>query len=256
LGKLVINSVQLNDFIKSIPYFHKKYYVDKIVLFGYYLQKKEGYDNFTVEDITECFSKTATPKPKNFTDLFIKIQAVNRIVPEKEGWVLSGLEIDNVEQDELGYLPLLAIKEELKNLLKKIPNINQKFINEIWGCLQVQAWRGSIVLTWILIMECLQKIVLVDHLEKFNEILSETKRYNDTQVDKIEDFEEVRDIDFLRTIRTIGMVTNSQYNILEFRLKERNRYAHPTNLEITDTISIAFIEDLVNNICLKINLKE
>jgi len=243
----------LKGFIKNIEYFQKKHFVDKIVLFGYYLQKKEGQDHFTIHDIEKCFSIVASHKPKNFADLFDRLEKVNRMIEEKEGWMISGLESDVIEQDELGTLPIVSIKDELKKLLGQLPAEQQKFGNEIIGCLQVQAWRGAIVLTWILIIEHLQKIVLSDYLEKFNEILSETKLYKDTTVSKIEDFEEIKDQHFIVTIRTCGMLSGSQYNILDTRLKERNRYAHPTNLEVTDTITIAFIEDLINNILFKVN---
>lgn len=250
---MVKNPKELCDFVKEIEYFHKKRFVDRIVLFGYYLQKKEDCDYFTIEDIEECFRKAASSKPQNFTDLFKKLASANKIIEEDKGWVLSGLEIDNIEQNELEKLPIISIKAELRSLPEKFPEAQQKFINEILGCLQVQAWRGAIVLTWILTMEHLQKIVLNEHIEKFNEILQSTKRYKDTKISKIEDFEEIKDYDFLLTIKTCGMISGSQYNILDTRLKERNRYAHPTNLEVTDTITIAFIEDLINNILLKVN---
>ena len=41
---MAINSEELCIFIKGIPYFQKKYFVDKIILCGYYLQKKEIFD--------------------------------------------------------------------------------------------------------------------------------------------------------------------------------------------------------------------
>lgn len=255
MGKLVKNPTELCAFVKSISLFHKKYFVDRIVLFGYYLQKKENYDYFKIGDIEECFGIAASPKPANLTDLLNKLKAVNRILEKNEGWVLSGMEIDNIEQDVLEQLPLISIKEELFSLPEKFPQVQQKFINEILGCLQVQAWRGAIVLTWILTIDHLQKIIFSKHLEKFNEILNETKLYKDTSINQIEDFEEIKDTDFLLTVRSCGVISGSQYNILETRLKERNRYAHPTNLEITDTIAIAFLEDLINNIILKKELK-
>ena len=249
----MINSKELCVFVKSIPHFQKKYFVDKIVLFGYFLQKKENQDFFTIENIEECFLTAASPKPTNFSDLFKKLSKVNRIIPKGKGWILSGLEEENIEENELQLISLISIKDELRILPNKFPEVQQKFVNEILGCLQVQAWRGAIVLTWILTIEHLQKFTLSDYLEKFNEILSETKAYKDVQIHQIEDFEEIKDIDFLRTIRTCGMISGSQYNILETRLNERNRYAHPTNLEITDTIVIAFVEDLISNIILKTN---
>lgn len=252
---MTINSKELCIFIKGITYFQKKYFVDKIALFGYYLQKKEKMPFFTIENIKECFLGAASPTPKNFTDLFTKLQEVGRIMPKEEGWILSGTEEEDIEQNTLGGLPIVSIKDELRSLPEKLPEVQQKFVNEILGCLQVQAWRGVIVLTWILTLDHLQRIILSENLEKFNEILSETKLYKDISVNQIEDFEEIKDLDLLRTIRSCGMISNSQYNILDTRLKERNRYAHPTNLEITNTIAVAFLEDLINNIILKIDSK-
>ena len=253
---MVENYEELCAFVKSIPSFHKKYFVDRIVLFGYYLQKKENLEFFTIENIKECFTIAASPHPKNFADLFSKLEDVNRIIPKDKGWGLSGIEEETVEENILGGVPMVSIKDELRSLPEKLTEVQQKFVNEILGCLQVQAWRGAIVLTWILTMEHLQKIVLSDHLEKFNEILSETKLYKNISVEQIEDFEEIKDNDFLLTVRSCGMISSSQYNILDARLKERNRYAHPTNLEITDTITIAFLEDLLHNIILKISSKD
>jgi hypothetical protein len=240
--------------VKNIPYFRKKYFVDQIVLFGYYLQKKENYDSFSIKNIEECFSLSASPSPTNFSDLFKRLSKVNRIIPKNNTWVLSGLEEENIEENELGLRSLTTVKDELRTLPEKFPDVQQKFVNEILGCLQVQAWRGVIVLTWILTIDHLQKIILSNNLEKFNEILSETRAYHDTVITQIEDFEKMKDIDFLRTVKTCGIISGSQFNILETRLKERNRYAHPTNLEITDTIATAFLEDLINNIILKITL--
>ena len=250
----MVKSDELKNFIKNFSYFHKRYHVEKIVIFGYYLQKKEGYDCFSIEDISKCFSETSSPKPTNFTDLFNKLETVKKIIKDNDCWKLSGLEEENIEQDELGGLPLVTIKEELKTLLKKLPEPQQKFGNEILGCLQVQAWRGAIVLTWILAVSHLQKIVLEKFLETFNEILGGTRLYRNLTVSKIEDFEQIKDYDFLLTVKTCGTVSGSQFAILENRLKERNRYAHPTNLEITDTIAMAFIEDLVNNVLLKVTV--
>lgn len=250
------NHKQLSDFITNIADFNRKLFTEKIILFGYYLQKKESCKCFTIDDIKECFSATSSPKPTNFTDLFNKLEETDRIIKEDNCWILSGLEIQRIEQHELGSLPMISIKDELKTLPDKFPEVQQKFVNEILGCLQVQAWRGAIVLTWILIIEHLQKIVLTDYLEKFNEILNGTKLYKNFTVGKIEDFEEIKDNDFLITIKTCGMLSRSQHTILETRLKERNRYAHPTNLEITDTITIAFIEDLIHNILFKVKSRE
>jgi hypothetical protein len=131
--------------------------------------------------------------------------------------------------------------------------IQSKYVDEILACIQVKAWRAAIVMTWILTLDHLQRFILFNHLEKFNEILKENKNYVNFEVENIGDFEEIKDSDFLRVIRTCSIVTSNQLKILEKRLDERNSYAHPTDLELTDTITMAFIEDLIGNVILKIS---
>ena len=53
-------------------------------------------------------------------------------------------------------------------------------------------------------------------------------------------------------LRTCGIIGSSQLKKLENRLDDRNAYAHPTDLKLTDTMAISFIEDLIHNIILKI----
>ena len=112
---------------------------------------------------------------------------------------------------------------------------------------------AGIVMTWILTLDHLQRVILSNHLDTFNEILQGNKNYENFKVENIGDFEEIKDSDFLRVVRTCGIITSSQLKILEKRLDERNSYAHPTDLELTDTMTIAFIEDLIGNIILKIS---
>ena len=48
--EIIMDSIKLCDFINGISYFYKKYYVDQIVLLGYYLQKKENFEYFIASE--------------------------------------------------------------------------------------------------------------------------------------------------------------------------------------------------------------
>lgn len=247
-----VESVELKEFIGNIRDFYTVTHPEKILIFGYYLQKKKNKTCFNIDDIKSCYDVIAVKQPQNFSDFMLKLGKSGRIIIQKNCFVISGPEESRIESDVLGSLPIISLKEELRILPQQISTLHQKFINEILGCIQVKAWRGAIVLTWILALDHLQEVTFTNHLDKFNEIIHETSLYKKLTIEKIEDFEEIKDFDFLLTIRTCGIISGSQFNILETRLKERNRYAHPTNLELTDTMVTSFIEDLLHNIVSKI----
>lgn len=246
-------TLDLKGFVNQVQNFYTKSHSEKILIFGYYLQKKKNIPCFTIGDIKNCYTLTAIKQPQNFSDFFIKLTKSGKLVPQNDCYVVSAIEELRIENDMLGLLPIISLKKDLRELPKQFPLLQEKFVNEILGCIQVQAWRGAIVLSWLLTMDHLQRIVLSNYLDKFNEIIHETQLYKKLTILKIEDFEEIKDFDFLLTIRTCGMISGSQFNILETRLKERNRYAHPTNLEITDTMVTSFVEDLLYNIVNKVN---
>lgn len=248
-----MNHDQINSFIKQIQDFYDLSHSEKTIIFGYYLQFKENYDCFITKDILSCYSHTSTPNPKNISDTFKKLTNFNRFILKGNCYVISGPEIQRIEKDVLGGKPLITIKDELHTLPSKMPDpVQSKYVEDILGCIQVKAWRASIVMTWILTLDHLQRFILSNKLDTFNEILKRNKNYANFKVENIGDFEEIKDSDFLRVIRTCGIVTNSQLKILVKRLDERNSYAHPTDLELTDTMTISFIEDLIHNIILKI----
>lgn len=249
-----MNHDKINEFIKQVQNFYDLSHSGRTLLFGYYLQFKENYDCFNPKDILSCYSHTSTPPPSNIFDVLFKLAKAKKIIIRKDCSIISGQEIQKIEEEILGVKPLISIKDELNELPSKMPDpIQSKYVEEILGCIQVKAWRAAIVMTWILTLDHLQRFILFNQLEKFNEILKENKNYVNFEVENIGDFEEIKDSDFLRVIRTCSIVTSSQLKILEKRLDERNSYAHPTDLELTDTITMAFIEDLIGNVILKIS---
>lgn len=244
---------KIKSFVKQIQDFYDYPHPDKILMFGYYLQNKETYDCFTGKDILKCYSVTSTPKPKNITDSLNKLSEANRIIKENDCYVVAGLEVQNLEENILGGKPLISIKDELKELPSKMPEPEQsEYVEDILGCLQVKAWRAAIVMTWILTLDHLQRYVLANKKDEFNSILQSNHIYRNTTVNEIRDFENIKDSDFIVVLRTCGIIGSSQLKKLKNRLDDRNAYAHPTDLKLTDTMAISFIEDLIHNIILKI----
>jgi len=195
---------------------------------------------------------------KNVSNFLKELKDNKKILPiatNSKKYFLSEKEKDRIKQDYLGNPATISIKEDLTDLLKQASAPEQsEFINEILNCLHVKAWRGAIVLTWIFTMDHLQKVVLNTHLGSFNSVNSGTKLYKNLLVTSQVDFEDMKEADFLKTIRSCGVINSTKLKLLENELDARNRYAHPSDVDITETITISFIENLIKNIVLKIPL--
>ncbi|MCH7561143.1 MAG: hypothetical protein IIC67_07235, partial [Thaumarchaeota archaeon] len=62
----------------------------------------------------------------------------------------------------------------------------------------------------------------------------------------------IKETDFLAILKNIGSLSKTRHKLLEEKLGIRNTYAHPSSLTLTETKTISFIEDLINDIITKI----
>lgn len=127
------------------------------------------------------------------------------------------------------------------------------FFKEALDCLGVKAWRAVIVLVWIITMDHLQNYVMNKKLREFNNVLSTPPGYKKIKpVVNKEDFEEIKESDFIHVLRTAKIISKNQNKILEQRLDFRNTYAHASSQTLHETTATSFVEDLIDNIVLKI----
>ncbi|MDI6698627.1 MAG: nucleotidyl transferase AbiEii/AbiGii toxin family protein [Candidatus Saccharicenans sp.] len=92
--------LSLGEFLKQK---NPKSHGDKMLMFGYYLEKIKGYESFNIDDIEKCYQDVRLPKTKNFSPYIIQLIREEKIMESeqkkdnKKAWVLTKDGIEYVE---------------------------------------------------------------------------------------------------------------------------------------------------------------
>lgn len=245
-----MNKEKLKKFVKSIPDFSELLLEDQIVYFGYYLENQEKLESFKHLNIDECFLNTSLPKPLNIISRLKKLVAKpkKRLIVYKGGYRVSyneGIKLDEIVKGDIPYLSISKTLNDLPKVLSK--SAEQSLLREAIKCYRIKAWRAVLVLVWILTMDHMQDYIIKNKLKKFNVALQANPKYH-CQITKKEDFEAVKESDFILVLRQTNLISKNQKKILDNKLDIRNSYAHPSTLTLNQSKTLDFIEDLINNV--------
>ena len=149
------------------------------------------------------------------------------------------------------------VNKDLRELLTHLTNpAENEFLKEAIDCFEISAYRASIVMVWNLTVDHLFAFILKHKLSEFNSALAlnTDKRIKITSVTNRDDFSEIPENKFIEFCRTAKIISNDIRKILDTKLGIRNTYAHPSNLKVSESKAIEFIDDLVTNVILKFKL--
>lgn len=249
-----MNKEKLKSFVNRIEDFHNLIHSDKITVFGYYLQENLRYESFNHKNIEECYDALDLPRPTNIPSRLLELKKVNRLVPynkSKGSYRVSGPESKTIE-GKLGNKELAKVSDNLTKLPKLLSKPESDLLKEALNCLKVKALRAVIVLVWIIVIDHLQDFVIRNKLADFNTALSTHTRYQRLTITKKEDFEEIKESDFISIMKTASIITKGQKKLLDEKLGIRNTYAHPSSLTLSESKVNSFVEDLIVDIVSKI----
>ena len=146
---------------------------------------------------------------------------------------------------------------ELRKLEAKVPAGAEKgFLKELIDCFEIGANRAAIVMCWILVLDHLYEYVLRHHVSAFNAALSKNtdKRVRVSAVTSRDDFSDIPEGKFIEFLRSAGIVSRDVKKILDEKLGIRNTSAHPSAVAIKSSKVVEFIDDLGENVVLKLSL--
>lgn len=147
-----------------------------------------------------------------------------------------------------GFPGLLANLKELSDELVDIAEKN--YVNEIIKCYGTEAFRATIIMTWILCIDHLQNFILKHgQLNDFNLKLSQSYPKLKQVYNKC-DFSDLKDSIFIEVCKNAGIIGKDVYKILNEKLSFRNSCAHPSTIVIPKSKVTSFLEDLIHNILL------
>ncbi|MFC2108094.1 hypothetical protein ACFLS5_01370 [Candidatus Bipolaricaulota bacterium] len=196
-------------------------------------------------------SGLAEAKRWNISDVLARAKGL--ALRTSSGWELT-------ERGRQSILPIIeqgiggpAVKAatSLRSHIQNIANHDvASFVEEAIKCIEAKCLRAAVVLSWAGAISVLREFVLLKRLADFN---AEAKRRNAKwkPATGYDDFESLKEYDFLQILNGISMLGKSVKLELEARLKLRNACGHPTSLSLSEHMVSAHIESLILNVFMR-----
>jgi hypothetical protein len=152
----------------------------------------------------------------------------------------------------------IQVTQMLTDLPSKVPDVAEReFLDEALICYRYGAFRAAIVMVWNLTFDHLLNYILQNHLNDFNKQwpVSFAKQNQKARVQAIssrDDFGELKESEILTICKSAAIITPGQYDILDEKLGKRNTAAHPSTTIISQITVEGVIDELVNNVVLKL----
>jgi len=148
----------------------------------------------------------------------------------------------------------VAVDKLLIELPQRVPNLAERaYLDEALVCFRNGAFRAAIVMTWNLAYDHLCEFVLGKHLAAFNTQLPKTyPKAGISSISKRDDVSELKENQVLQVCRSANIVSGSLHKVLKEKLDRRNVAAHPSGVATSQLTAEEFIQDLIENVVLKL----
>ncbi len=247
--------VNLDDYTAKIIDFNSLKSSEMIDYFLYYLVNFSGMSNVKSKDVEQCFITLSIPpysninkylldnskKFKGNSPKFLKSNSYYSLTRTRSEFISKNIVLDT---------PKVELINSLRSLLPKVVNINQKeFLEEAIKTFEIEAYRASIIMVWLLTLDHLFEFVMKNNLRDF---INALRRMNNSKTILLkDDFGDIKESVFIEACRGANIISNDVRKILDAKLSIRNSYAHPSNIQLPKSKALYFIEDLIVNVVLK-----
>jgi len=250
-------NTDLETFLSEIDQFPRLPGKTQVDYFAYFLSSIKGLTEFTAKQIEECFV-TSSLKQYSRMAVYLSEEATKsrggKYIKCKTGYRLERSIFDEIRQKIEQEPKKIHVSQQLSSLVGKISDPQEVlFLEEAIKCYKVEAFRATIILTWILVVDHLQKYIFSNSakLGEFNKALSKNPDKKIKAITNYDEFSELGEAKFVELMRAAGVVTNDVRKILDEKLGIRNSAAHPSAIIIDGFKATEFVVDLVNNVLLK-----
>ena len=250
---------KLEAFVARVPDFATLKPSQQLEYFVYYLTEVERTDGVLPAEVTACFAAAKIPAYSNIPAyLAANVRKTGAELPKfvklKDRYYLHREFSAKLAGTLKGSHLVVAVKSDLRNLLPKIRDNNQQaFLKEALVCFEVDAYRATIIMTWLLTLDHLADFIMAHRLGDFNNVLAKStdKRVKITAVTHKDEFSEIPENKFIEFCRAAKIISNDVRKILDAKLGIRNTCAHPSGVVILESKAVDVVDDLVNNVILK-----
>ncbi|MBW8323930.1 MAG: hypothetical protein K0M50_04115 [Prolixibacteraceae bacterium] len=252
----------IENFTSTIDNFFELKSTEQLDCFVYFLTVEKQLPTTQATAIRNCFLYLDISPYSNISQYLNQNLKGKGKQPPKFLRIKDGYQLHRALKNSIETLidkkPLKTqVNKDLRQLLTFIQNPDEnEFLKEAIDCYEISAYRAAIVMVWNLTVDHLFTYILKHKLNEFNAtlVLNNDKRIKISAVNDRDDFNEIPENKFIEFCRISKIISNDVRKILDTKLGIRNTYAHPSNLKISESKAIEFIEDLINNVIFKYTL--
>lgn len=231
----------------------------EVAYFVYYLVEEQKQVAATAGKVDQCYRDCDIPPPTRTAQMLSEGTNGKRVdfVKVPGGYRLERSRKEAIAKSLGARKDVVQTSAELRALEALFSDPDTKaFLKEAIDCFEAGANRAAVIMVWLLTFDHFLNYIFNSKLTEFNRRLGAVTANNPkariTRITKIEDFEEIGESDIITYCRSENIITNGVKNSLDEGLKTRNSAAHPSNVTIARSKTIAVIEDLVTNVIKKI----
>lgn len=243
--ELDIFASRLNDFAS----WSAKMQTDYIV---YFLTTRPDSESATVSDIEECF-RLLDLSPYGRLAVYLSEETkAGRYVKHTKGYRLQRAVFELIRSAYEAEPERIQVSEKLMNLIPQIKDSQEKeFLMEAVNCYRVEAFRGAMLMVWILTMDHLQKHTFSTFLKEFNGAIASHPDKKMRAIVTYDDFSELKESRVIELMRSANVISNDVRKTLDEKLGIRNSAGHPSAITISGHKTTEFMLDLIDNVLLK-----
>jgi hypothetical protein len=253
--------MNLLDAVRGLPIANWSH-ADQIRFFAWFIHRRRGREAFSAGDIAKCFDDLALQKPSSISPFLLQMSEgrTKLMLRGRDGYRLERAQLEKLDSRYGTRSITIQVTKLLEELPAKVPDIDEReFLKEALICYRHGAFRAAIVMSWNLAFDHLLHFVLKHHLSDFNNqwpknFPRQNQKARVQQIATRDDFSELKESEVLTICKGAAIITPDLYKILDEKLGKRNSAAHPSTVTIGQIQAEGVIDDLVNNVVLKLNL--
>jgi hypothetical protein len=252
----------LADVVGGVPGFAKCSHADKIRFFAWFLHYHRKHERFNSGDVGKCYDELHMGRPSSISPFLAQMEKKKpkELLRNSGGFYLEHSLREKMTAKFGQRKITVQVTRMLLDLPAQVPDVAEReFLDESLICYRNGAFPAAIVMTWNLAFDHLLSFILKHHLADFNKQwpISYAKQHQKARVSAIssrDDFFELKESEILTICKSAVIITPDLYKILDEKLGKRNTAAHPSTVGVSQIQAEGVIDDLVNNVVLKLKV--
>lgn len=250
-----------NRFYSSLPDSERLTANERIDFFAYFVSEELGEKTFTAKAIADCFEACDLPIPVSLPQYLSRgtNSSPRRFIKAQRGYRLERHMRETLAARLGAETHTVKVPGELLRLEASIPEgAGKTWLKEGVSCLSVEAYRATLIMIWLYVLDHMFQYVIKHRLADFNAAL--IQHPDQRAVRKVgtiasrDQFTILGEEIFLDVCRSAHVISPDLRRMLGNALGLRNSAAHPSGVVITRNRVVTLAEELILNVVLKYRL--